>query len=89
MPSYVNVGEVRTDTIKIENRESELIVVRLKGYSSIDGEFYNSAVSIPAEDDTTVEIQSSSGAQGIATISYKLYYQGVEFDGWSGLLEVF
>ena len=89
MVSYVDAGEVRTDTVTIQSNESELVVVRLKGYSSVDGEFYNSAVSIPADGYTTVEIQSSGETAGVRTISYKLYYQGAEFDAWSGLLEVF
>jgi len=88
MVSYVNAGQVRTDTVTIKSDESELIVVRLKGYSSVDGEFYSSAVSIPANDYASVGIQSSFETPGVRTISYKLYYQGIEFDAWSGLLEV-
>ena len=88
MASFVNAGEVRTDIVTIKNRESELIVVRLKGYSSIDGEFYNSAVSIPADGYASVDIQSSFETPGIRSITYKLYYQGIEFDAWSGLLDV-
>jgi hypothetical protein len=88
MVSFVNAGEARTDTITIKSDESELIVVRLKGYSSVDGEFYNSTVSIPAEDHTSVEVQSNLATLGVRSITYKLYYQGVEFDSWSGFLEV-
>ncbi len=88
MASFVNAGEVRSDTITIKSRESELVVVRLKGYSSIDGEFYNSAFSIPADGYASVDIQSSFETSGVRSITYKLYHQGVEFDAWSGLLEV-
>jgi len=35
-----------------------------------------------------VGIQSSVETPGVRTISYKLYYQGIEFDAWSGLLEI-
>ena len=89
MVSYVNAGQVRTDTVTIKSNEAELIVVRLKGYSSVDGEFYNSAVSVPAEGNAFVEVQSSFETAGIKAITYKLYYQGVEFDSRSGQLEVF
>lgn len=89
MVSRISVGQVRADTITLKSNESELIVVRLKGYSSTDGEFYNHAVSIPEEGYTSVEIQSSYETPGTRTITYKLYYEGVEFRSWSGLLEVF
>ena len=87
--TYVDAGEVRTDTVTIQSNEPEIIVVRLKGYSSVEGEFYNSAVSVPGEGSASVEIQSSCETPGVRTITYKLYYQGVEFDSWSGLLEIF
>jgi hypothetical protein len=88
MVSYIIAGQVRTDTITIKNDESELVVVRLKGYSSVDGEFYNRAVSIPGDGYTSVEIQSSFETPGIRTITYKLYHEGAEFDSWSGALDV-
>jgi hypothetical protein len=86
---YVAAGETRTDTVTIRNDEEELIFVRLKGYSSADGEFYNLAVSIPAEDSVSVDVPALCEDPGVRTITYKLYYQGAEFDSWSGLLEVF
>jgi hypothetical protein len=86
---YVAAGETRTDTVTIRNDEEELIFVRLKGYSSADGEFYNLAVSIPAEDSVSVDVPALCEGPGVRTITYKLYYQGAEFDSWSGLLEVF
>ena len=88
MASYVNTGELRTDTVTIKSSDSELAVIRLKGYSSVDGEFYNSAVSVSAEGFTTVEIQSNWETPGVRTVTYKLYHQGVEFDSWADLLEV-
>ncbi len=89
MVSYINADQVRTDTVTISSNESELIVIRLKGYSSVDGEFYNQAVSIPANSYITVQVQSSFETPDIRTITYKLYYEGAEFDSWSGVLEVF
>jgi len=88
MVSNVKAGELRTDTVTIKSDESELVVVRLKGYSSLEGEFYNLAVSIPANGYTEVETQARFNTAGPRSISYKLYYQGVEFSSWSGLLEV-
>jgi hypothetical protein len=89
MVSQVNAGKVRTDTVTIKSNESELVVVRLKGYSSVDGEFYNSAVSIPADGNASVAVESRFETSGIRRITYKLYHQGIEFDSWSGVLEVF
>jgi hypothetical protein len=86
---YVVAGEVRTDTVTIRNDEDELIFVRLKGHSSVDGEFYNLAISIPAEDSVSIEVPSTCVEPGVRTITYELYYQGAEFDSWSDLLEVF
>jgi hypothetical protein len=86
---YVAAGETRTDIVTIRNDEEELIFVRLKGYSSADGELYNLAVSIPAEDSVSVDVPALCEDPGVRTIIYKLYYQGAEFDSWSGLLEVF
>jgi hypothetical protein len=86
---YVVAGETRTDTVTIRNDEEELIFVRLKGCSSADGEFYNLAVSIPAEDSVSVDVSALCESPGVRTLTYELYYQGAEFDSWSGLLEVF
>jgi hypothetical protein len=88
MPSYAEAGKLRTDTVTIRNDEPEDVVVRLKGSSSVDGRFYDSAVIIPAEGIISLEIQSSLATPGVRTINYTLYYQGVEFDSWSGPLEV-
>jgi hypothetical protein len=86
---YVAAGEARTDTVTVRNDEDELIFVRLKGCSSVDGEFYNLAVSVPAEDSVSIDVPALCESPGVRTITYKLYYQGAEFASWSGLLEVF
>ncbi|HEY79289.1 MAG TPA: hypothetical protein G4O09_09270 [Dehalococcoidia bacterium] len=86
---YVVAGEPRTDTVTIRNDEEELIFVRLKGHSSVDGEFYNLAVSVPAEESVSVDVTALCESPGVRTLTYKLYYQGAEFTAWAGLLEVF
>ncbi|MFC2068599.1 hypothetical protein ACFLTP_06285 [Chloroflexota bacterium] len=88
MIAYINVGQVRTDTVTIQNNDDKLVVVRLIGYSSVEGEFYNQAVSLPEASYTSMEIHSSFGTPELRTITYKLYYEDTEFNSWSGLLEV-
>lgn len=88
MMSYIEAGKTRTDMITLKSSQSEPTVVRLKGYSSVEGEFYNSAVSVPGDSLATVAVESSFEKRGVRTITYKLYYQGIEFDSWSTVLEV-
>lgn len=89
MASYVESGQTHTSTVNIKNDEEDTIVVRLRGNSAGSGEFYNTAISLPAGSTTSFEIPAVFTESGVETITFQLYFQGTSFDTWSGRLEVF
>jgi hypothetical protein len=87
---YVETDREHAATVNITNEDEEVIVIRLKGISSDSlGEFYNKAISLPAGATTSFSVPITFTEDGIKTITYELYFQGISFDSWSEKVEVF
>jgi len=86
--STVSTGDKRVDIIRIQNDEPHPISVVLKGTSLLTGEFYNSNIDLPADGFGWLEKEFGNNSPGTDTISYYLYFRGIELDSWSEELAV-
>jgi len=86
MVNNVEVGEMHTDSIRLENNESHNVDVTLKGYSSVTGEFFSKTLTISANTQVVVTNESHCATPGTRTITYRLFYKDNEIDSWQGTL---
>ena len=73
-----------THTFRVVNNESFDVTINWKGNSSITGNFDNGTVTVPKNSYTDVPKSYYYITTGIETITYTVYYNGIQLDEWSG-----